>query len=50
MMKKGQKFKRRLETIYTKLNLLRLIKADNTSLSKELDIKITFPTLHRKYN
>lgn len=35
--------KRCLEIIYTKLNLFRLIKADNTMFEKELGIKVTFP-------
>ena len=36
-------FKRCLEIIYTKLNLLRLIKPENNNISKELDIKVNFP-------
>jgi ATP-dependent Lon protease len=35
--------KRCLEIIYTKLNLFRLIKSDNTLFEKELGIKVTFP-------
>ena len=35
--------KRCLEIIYTKLNLLRLIKPENSNISKELDIKVNFP-------
>lgn len=35
--------KRCLEIIYTKLNLFRLIKSDNTMFEKELGLKVTFP-------
>jgi ATP-dependent Lon protease len=35
--------KRCLEIIYTKLNLFRLIKPNNTLFSKEMDIKVEFP-------
>ncbi len=42
--------KRCLEIIYTKLNLLRLVKPDSNLFSKELDLNITFPiTLTRKH-
>ena len=35
--------KRSLETIYTKLNLFRLLENDTSILSKELNFKVTFP-------
>ena len=42
--------KRCLEIIYTKLNLLRLVKPDSNLFSKDLDLNITFPiTLTRKH-
>jgi ATP-dependent Lon protease len=36
-------FKRCLEIIYTKLNLFRLVKSDSNILTKEIDLKVTFP-------
>jgi len=41
--------KRCLEIVYTKLNLFRLVKPDNTLFAKNLDIKVSFPmTVTRK--
>jgi ATP-dependent Lon protease len=36
-------FKRCLEIIYTKLNLFRLVKSDSNILTKEIELKVTFP-------
>ena len=36
-------FKRCLEIIHTKLNLFRLVKSDSNILTKEIDLKVTFP-------
>ena len=36
-------FKRCLEIIYTKLNLFRLVKSDSNILTKEINLKVTFP-------
>lgn len=36
-------FKRCLEIIHTKLNLFRLVKSDSNILTKEINLKVTFP-------
>jgi ATP-dependent Lon protease len=36
-------FKRCLEIIYTKLNLFRLVKSDSNILTKEIELKVSFP-------
>ena len=35
--------KRCLEIVHTKLNLFRLVKSDSNILTKEIDLKVTFP-------
>jgi ATP-dependent Lon protease len=42
--------KRSLEIIYTKLNLFRLIKPENTMFTKQIDINVSFPfTVSKKH-